>query len=777
MLLPPQKLSKAEKEARHEKSGKNNIEETADYYIASCNWNSHIQEVALLYAAVEGHLIQEDYQTIQNPFNKQKEDGAPLQFNALLKNYNILKGIANLLMGEFGRRVHDYQVSSLAPTDEVAFKDGLNYLIKDYYAQGVANSLTELGFDLGQKVQELPPLEEYVEKFKSTFDNSRVISGQEVLDYIRYNCDLDNKYLDLYWDWVVTGGAFTYKEVNHDDVYFDIVPRHELFVPFERHSRFIEDYSYAVRRQVLPPFKIIDKFRGRLPDDLIEKLEQKVQSGLEYQFSDVQMTGRNGALRLPTLYLNQSTTMGNTYSAQTGVELFHVVYKTFRKYGELIYINELGFESMMEVDDTYVLNKEQGDISITWKWENTTYQVYKCLDMYLDAGELKENRADLNQAGLQKLPYNGILERSYIGEVQSIIKEGLPYQRLVNVLHFQIEKLINKNKDKLTVMPYGLVPRKKGIDTKTQMYHADATSILWIDETAPNAQFAAQMIKVLDMSLGAYIKDTINLIQYTKQEYWDAIGMNAQRYADVGQNAGKAVTEQAITRSAIITYELTRQFEKLIEKDYQGLLDISKLAYIKGKKAKYIRSDGSVAFLNMNYDNAIYHSEASYNVFVKDSSLMTEAIQMIRGQAVNLIQNGGDLSVVGHLFSTNSVPKLTKILEKLETNKREYDQLIAQQQQEATQALQDSINANDEANREIKKYEADMQYQGVVDSATIRAGANSRNDARPANDVERDMAAHQKEVDRKTLSLKEKELRDKKDLEREKIRSNNNKQK
>lgn len=767
MLLPPQKLSKAEKEARHEKSGKNNIEETADYYIANCNWNSHIQEIAGLYAAVEGYLVQEDYQMIQNPHNKQKPDEAPLQYNALLKNYNILKGIANLLMGEFGRRAHEYQVTSIAPSDEMSYKDGLNVLIRNYYAQAVANNLMELGFDVGQKVQDLPTIEEYTQGYKDKFDETRVVSGQEVLDYVRFNCDLDSKYLDLYWDWIVTGGCFTFKEVNHDDINFEVVPRHELFIPNERHSRYAEDYSFAVRRQVLPIFKVIDKFRGRIPEELIDALEAKAISGLEYQFSDVQMTGRNGALRLPTLHITSMGSMGQNYATTSGVELYHVVYKTFRKYGELTYLNELGFESKMEVDDTYILNKEQGDIKLEWKWENTTYQVYKCLDMYLDAGELKENRADLNQAGLQKLPYNGIQERSSTGEIQSIIKEGLPYQRLVNVLHFQVEKLINKNKDKLTVMPYGLVPRKKGIDTKTQMYHADATSILWIDETAPNAQFAAQMIKVLDMSLGAYIKDTISLIQYIKQEYWDAIGMNGQRYADVDASAGKAVTEQAIIRSAIITYELTRQFEKLIEKDYQGLLDISKLAYINGKKAKYVRSDGSRAFLDMNQDNARYHSEASYNVFVMDSSLLTEAIQAVRGQAVNLIQNGGDMSVVGHLFSTNSVAKLTKILEKLEANKREYEQMLQQQQAEANQALQDSKNANDEANRQVKYYEADKAYQAAVDSASIRSDANnSRNEPRPANEVEQRLADHKVEVDNRELALKEEATRSKAETDR-----------
>lgn len=771
MILPPQMLSQAEKEKRHEVTGRNNIEETIDYYIESCSWSQYTSEILALYKAVEGHLSQDDYRLLQNPQNKQKPDDAPLQFNAVLKNFNILKGVVNLLMGEFGRRAHEYEVASINPSDEMSFKDGLNLLIKDYYAQAVANNLHDIGFQLGQKVQELPPLEEYLAPYKQKFESTRLISGQEVLDYIRYNCDLDSKYLDLYWDWVITGGAFTYKKVNHDDVYFEVVPRHEIYVPFEKHSRFVEDYSYAVRKQVLPVFKIVDLFRGRLKEDDMILLESAIRDGLSMQFADVQLTGRNGAIKLPTLYVGNNSTFNSINTASNGVELYHVVYKTFREYQVLTYEDGLGQIRTMEVGEDYKLQPELGDISLEKNWENIVYQGYKCLGLYLDCGPLLENRADLNQEGLQKLPYNGIVERSIDGELQSIVKEGLPYQRIVNVLHYQMEKLINKNKDKLLVMPYGLVPTKKGIDVKKQMYHADATSILWVDETSPNAANAAQMIKAIDLSLGSYIKDVISLIQFTKQSYWEAIGMNAQRYADVGQNAGKAVTEQAIVRSAIITYELTRQFDKLIEKDYTGLLDLSKLAYIDGKKAKYIRSDSSIGFLNLNQDGAIYHSENSYNVFIKDASLNSEAIQAIRGQAVNLIQNGGNMSVIGKLYSTNNTAKLTSILEKLEANKREFDQLMQKQKDDAQLALQESVNANDAANREAEKYKVDMQYQGVVDSATIRS--NNTTDIstpRTPNAVEQQLANHKVDKENEELALK----KDKLDFEK-KNKNNNNK--
>jgi hypothetical protein len=61
MILPPQKLSMAEKLQRDEVTGKNNIEETIDYYISQCSWNTINTEIAELYAAVEGILNPDRY--------------------------------------------------------------------------------------------------------------------------------------------------------------------------------------------------------------------------------------------------------------------------------------------------------------------------------------------------------------------------------------------------------------------------------------------------------------------------------------------------------------------------------------------------------------------------------------------------------------------------------------------------------------------------------------------------------------------------------------------
>ena len=237
--------------------------------------------------------------------------------------------------------------------------------------------------------------------------------------------------------------------------------------------------------------------------------------------------------------------------------------------------------------------------------------------------------------------------------------------------------------------------------------------------------------------------------------------MNAQRYADVAQGAGKSVTEQAIVRSSIITYELTRRMDKFIEREYQGFLDISKLAWSKGVKKQYILSDGSTAFLELNPDDAIYHLESDYGVFVKDSADLTEALQQFRQLASAYAQQSTALSSTAEIFTNNNMEKIKNIVAKIEENEKKHEAYLAKVGGEQQKEIQQMVNEDKQADRDIKKYEIDMEYQQTVDSASIRTQNNSRNEPRPANEVEMALADHKIRTDSNKELQEERKLHQK----------------
>ena len=757
-MLPIQKNTYAEKTARKKNpdgSYRTWGMDTVDYYRDQFKVNNVQAEVDEIQYAIEGIINRDKFDHLLNPHGLTAPKKG-VQLGATLKNHNLLKGVANLLVGEFGRRTHDYVVTSMHKDDQNTYLQGLSEKMRAYDEQETVNKLNEAGFPTNQPTVEQPPRREVEETYKQTYNEIRVLRGQDAIDFIRHDQELEDKFTDIYYDWITVGMGYSYKCVRNNDVNYEYVPIRELFIPYEHNLRMAEDAQFAVRRRVVPINQILDAYSDSLDEEDLDYIhENHSQDSGIFANANTVNTGEKGVMP----HYGASSQYSHNNSAN-GLTVDHVVWRSWKKYGILTYTNPLGEIATMEVADDYVKNADLGDISIEWKWETSIWEGTCIADrIYTLVRELPENRSSLDNAGIQKLPYNGLVNRSKSGTIQSIFKDGLPYQILMDTLHFQLEKVINKNKDKLIVMPYGLVPRNQGIDTTTMMHHADASGILWVDETAPNASYAAQMIKVLDVSLGNYVKDVYEIMQMIKQAYWDSIGMNNQRFSDIAQGAGKGTTEQAIARSAIITYEMTRKMDKFIQREYTGLMDISKLAWINGKKGLYLLSDGSKKFLQLNEDDAIYHLESDYGILVKDSAEQTEALQQFRGLASAYAQQNNALTATAEIYTNQNLDKIKGIVKVIEENEKKHQLALAETNGKQQQELQAMVDANDAENRKVEQYKSDNQLEGVMYTADMKANSNnSRDEPRPSNEVEQALAYHKIDKDNNAEMQAERKL-------------------
>lgn len=763
-VYPKQKVTTKERNQKND-FGKTWWESNADYYIEESSiFNQDYDELMKLQRLTDDEIDVNDYNYILNPFNTDIEKYT--KFGAKLRNYNIINPVKDLYLGEFGGRFKNIQVLSTNPNEESAYSKELNELTKRYFSQEAVNGLNEAGIETGQPSVEQAPLEQEQESFTRTWKQNRVITGQQALDYIEFDQDLDEKYIQMYDDFLTFGRAISYKGVHHDDVDFERVSVFEYRFPKLPNFTFIEDLPWGVRRMVMPVNWILDRFNGKLTDECITWLDEQDEGGNS-------TTGGQGYVQLPTAWISNKDdyskyTLGNINS-RDGVELFHVVWKSFKKVGILTYLDELGQIAEMDVDDTYTIDKGIGDISIEWHWESVVCETWRIGEsFYVDSDELAYNRAELNNKSAQKLPYNGRYNITAEGKVKSIVKSGEPYQVLFNIFHYQFEKIMNKNKDKLTVLPLGLLPTgKNGWDAEKSMYYAEANSYLFIDETKPTASLALQGIKVLDMGLGNYAKEMIQFIQTIKQEWWEQIGMNRQRFGDVNSSDGKGVNEQAIYRSALISEELNRKFEKFQEKDYAGLLDLSKIAWINGKKGQYINSEGKELMIQLNPDDAIYHLESDFDVFVKNSRTENDKIDGLKQLAFAYAQNGGRAAEWMEMLDTTNFTKAKEIITKGEEITRRLTEEREDKTLQNQKAIEDGIRESEEAEREVKRYVADRQYDATVDSTMLRMGDEVEVDTSGEDrkiGIEEAKFNHTVDVDKKKLAQKDREVKVKETL-------------
>lgn len=690
------------------------IAQVADYFLTSIDGiDDDRAEMSILRNAAEGRILNSAYEHVLNPYDVQ--DPKHLNRPAELRNLDFISTVVASMVGERADLPLPYTVVSTNADIQNELKDQINIRLDAILQRGVINNLNDMGMQTGMPTQKIDTIANEAKKLRSTVDDIRSRNGQKILNYIEYKENLKDKYQDAWYDYVTVADTCTYKEVYRDDVKINYVPAEEIFTFHEgRNERMVEDCGAAVRWTRVPLHTIIDRWRSKINEEQIEALENYATTqgfnglGIYQQSSDgyYHLSGI-GPDKITNFELNGGL-----------IDLYHIVWKSFRKVGILTYSNEFGtFEK--EVSEDYVARPEFGDISIKWEWINQVWEIYvankdDASRTFLEWGPLPVQRGDLNNSSICKLPYNG--RRGYTSSKRrySIVKKMLPYQLLYNIYHYRFEMLMAKNKDKLLMMPFGLIPKKWKMEK--WMYFVEATGIGWFDESNKNVLQALQALKGIDLGLGNYVKETRDLMLAIREEAYDTVGFNRQRMGDVMASDRKTNTEYALMRSGIITAEINRRFDKLIESDLQGVLDYSKVAYINGKKGQYVNPRGEVEMLDIDGG---FHASSNYGVFVKSTVKELQNVRKMEEFAFSLAQNDRNPAMVASILESDNISSIIKIMEDYNAIEKKYEQAAADADGARQAKIEELKLQAVQIQAEATKYSADMRYRATMDKASL----------------------------------------------------------
>lgn len=668
------------------------------------------------YEAYNGNIREADYNYVTNPYNS--EAWAKKNFPARLRNYNILKPVVDLLLGEKAKRPMAYQVVVRNADIESRFDKYRQAEFKKYLEQVFINEANEQGMDTGMESQEMPAAEEYMEQVLSNYRDSRAIVGQEVLNYLFDWLNFEDKSQRLFFDWLIAGECYTYKDVCMNDVEYDVVS--PLDIDYEKGPdvEFIEDADWVVRRQIMSVNQVVDRFYDVLSSKEIDRLE--APHG-KYRDS-------HGGVQ--SMFINKP----EDDESDRMVEVLHVCWKSFSRVGILTFTDELGQEQQIVVDEGY--KKEEGE-EIQYYWVNEVWEGYQIdKDIYISAQPHPVQRNEMNNISVCKLPYNGRVYSNRHSDNISVASMGLPYQVLYNVFHYRLELSIAKNKDKIMLMEMNTIPKRHGWDEEKFMYYADAMGFAFIDSTAEgknNERVTFNQYQVLDMSLGQYIAAQFQLLQAIKTEWEEMIGISRQRKGQVKTSDGVGVTERAIFQSSVISEELFRRFENFIEREYLGLLDTSKIAWREGKKMTYVTSDLRTALVTIDPDE---YQEAEYGVFVKNNSREQDKLQQLKGLAQAFAQNGQQPGTIAEILDTNNFSKIKTLLAEVDQKQKEMQEAQQQAQQQAQQMqMQQAAQLQSEKqqfeadqNERDRAVKVELKKMDLAAKMTTDADGNGRKD-------------------------------------------------
>tara|TARA_R110002096_G_scaffold517_4_gene3028 strand:- start:8227 stop:10608 length:2382 start_codon:yes stop_codon:yes gene_type:complete len=695
------------------------INDMADFYIRQNNMSSNEKsELQVLYDAAQGIIDSDDYKYVTNPLNTANQN---LQrFPAKLKNYDIIKPIISSFIGETSKRDHGASVTVANPDAQNRKKEALAEKMEKILSQTIANEINALA-DTGVPPQETQDPKEAQESFEEEYDDKRAIIGQEALDYIKYNVNLDQKVLQLMYDWVVAGRVFTFKEPKYDEVVYNVIDPRNISVIGWGNNTYAEDAEAIVVSHKVTGNELLGRFYEEIREhkekkDILKYIDQKMFDN----------SGASGdAISMSSHHFGAADSSSDSLDAKnTGsITLYHVVWNTITKVYILHYESEISGLKEMYVDDTYTLDKENGDIELEEIYICEWYENYRIDDkFYIDGGRGLAQRHMLNNMASCKLPYNGVMYGYRISQIDSKVKQMLSYQMLYNIFHYRWELLLAKNKEKIMALPLGMIPDGggRGWDEDKFFYFMEAMNFMVYDETAPNASQFIQGIKAVDMGLGNAMDKMWNNLLAIKQECWDLIGMNRQRYGDTYASDGKGNTEQAIFRSSILTAPMYFQFDKFLEQDYKGLLDVSKIAYSDGKKSAYINSDEKTGWFEVEGNDVIDFMESEFNIFARNSIFEQEKIDKAENLILTMGQNGMTPDTMLEVLDSNNMSKMKRFVKAglqaergFQQQMQEQQSQTAQMQTEAEIAKQDSKNATD---IQVAQIHADAKLQASMNS-------------------------------------------------------------
>ncbi len=178
-------------------------------------------------------------------------------------------------------------------------------------AQSIINEINKLT-DSGVPSQEANPEEEQA-KFEENYDDKRAIVGQEALDYIKHNVNLDQKILQLMYDWVVAGRICTFKEPRYDDVIYRVIDPRDICVIGWGDDTYAEDAEAIVVSYKVTGSELLARFYEEIrehkeKEDILKYIDQQMFETGSAAYDPISMTSHHfillSGMRIIELMIN-----------------------------------------------------------------------------------------------------------------------------------------------------------------------------------------------------------------------------------------------------------------------------------------------------------------------------------------------------------------------------------------------------------------------------------------------------------------------------------------
>lgn len=722
-----------------------------------------------------------------------------------IQHYPIINSKLNTLRGEEAARVFDWRVIVTNPFAISQIEEEK----KKQFDASIQQLVENPDVDQMQAEQQMADTKEYFDK---SYQDMREIRANEL--YRHYSKEQNHKsiFTDGFMDACVCSREAYQVGIAGGEPFMMKLNPMKLRAYGMGYSNHFEDADMLVYEDYWSKGKIIETFYDELSVADMKKLSEDAyrNSGGSpvgaagnyndgYGFvSSNHLIGEEGVLvddnasisffydELDTLPGGQGSSL-MPYDLAGNVRVIQVYWKSRRKIQKVKSFDpETGDEVFNFYSETYVPDKAAGETSETL-WVNEMWQGTKIgEDIYVG---IRPCLVQHNSMSNPSRCHAGIIGTVYnINQMTpySLVDMMKPYNYLYDAVHAKLIELIATNWGKLIELDLALKPKNWEVDK--WVYFAKVNKILIKDSFREGDKGAAfgklagglnnASKGYIDADWGQSIQNYINLLQWTKDSMSELVGINRQREGNTYSRETVGGIERAVLQSSYITDWLFQQHNDTKKRVITAFLEEAKGALRgRNKKFQYILSDGSTKFMDID---GTEFSECDYGLVVDDSNDIQKLNSAVDSIAQAALQNQYKFSAMMQLYTSNSLQEKIRIVERAEKEmQRQQEQQSQQQQQMEQQKVQadmqmkqmemqqkDALNQRDNDTRlQVAQINAQAEYLRLG----IYADENSEELRREEMDIDREKLRNEILALDKEFNFKEKELKQKKEIEMKKI--------
>lgn len=702
------------------------------------------ERMRIAYDLYNSNFDEKDFKHVTDPFNVGDT------FPSKMQNYNIVRPKIDLLLGEESKRPFTFKV--------IQTNDDAVTQMQQEYKEMVLRYLID---NINQEKADDSYLADMQRYMKFSYKNIAEDTAYNALNYLKEKLNITNEFLKGWKDALIAGEEIYYIGILNGDPVFERV--NPLYCDYDRSQEveFIDQSTWFKRLMYMTPSSIYDRWYNKLEEKDLDNILKMVRG------DSTSAKAPSGGVVWNT---NFNSHLLNAEEIEDALEVYHVIWTSYKKIGFLSIPLENGEEEVVMIDENY---EEQPEDKIDWEWITEIYEGYRAgEDIYFGIQPIEFQHQSVESLYDNKIPFTGAVYSNTNSRGKSLLEIMKPLQYMYLVLWYRLDIALARDKGKALMMDITQIPKSMGVTTEKFLHYLSSLGVVFFNpyeegwdvpgrEGGKPASF--NQFTSVDLSMSNVIAGYIQLMAKIEDMIGEVSGVSRQRQGQIQKDELVGNVQQTIIQSSHITEPLFWKHNQVKRRCLNMLLDTSKYAWGNSNKKTlhFVLPDMSRVFSEVTQD-FLY---ADLDVFVIDSTKETQDIERLKSLLPYATQNGATLLEAAEVATGDNILRIKRQLAEIDERKIKQQEEMAQREQETQLQLQQMIAQQKAEENRIKEEDSIRKSETAIDVALIQAESrdNEFNEA-DINDDEEDNSMEilklqlQKEKQRTEAKLKEKQL-------------------